>query len=449
MAIPITEFADVSISVSPTGESAGNFGILGFLTNELGVVGPAERARAYTGLSSVTDDWATSTEVYKAAAAFYGQTPTPTDFVAMMAFEAAQPATLTGGGHDLVEELKTINAGNLNITFTGTEVLVPDLDLSGVTGVGQAALDAMAIVIQDAITAANSATQICTVIHTGYQFEISNFLDTGSSSVVSFAEGENGAGTSDAAEALGLNSSLARKSDGIDVETPVQALANVVGAGIDFTGLVTHRKYRDVTGAGTGENTEDIADWAEGAKKIFCNTTNNLSTLDLGTTSDISSVLQGKSGVRFALTIFSKSPKQYPSASVFGRAASVNFSAIGSTITLNLKSMPTITAEDLTPGEFQTLRAKNCSAVVRIGKTTNAYTDSRMAGGSWLDTTHGLLWLEDRIEVDLFNLLRVNNNKIPFTQEGINTAVATVERSLSAASAAAVVLLHGYRVQNN
>ena len=432
MTIEITEFADVSIAVSPTGVSGGNFGILGFLTNEEGVVGAAERTRAYTSLSSVTDDWATSTEVYKAAAAFYGQTPTPKDFVALMCFETDQAATLTGGGHKAKEDLTLITAGNFNITVNGTAIAVDDLNLSGVPGTGQTYLDAVAQAVEDALTAANGATKICTVSHTGKQFQIVSDT-TGIASTLVFAEGETGAGSQDAAEALGLTSSIARiLAAGSLAETPVQALA-LNRDSSKFVGLVTHRKYRDVAGGADGTNTADIADWAEGAKAIFCNTTNNLATLDAGTTSDIASVMKNKSGVRFTLTTFSRSPKQYPSASVFGRAASVNFESTSSTITLNLKQMPTIDSEDLTPGEFKVLRSKNASAVVRIGSSVNAYTDSRMAGGSWLDTTHGLLWLENRAETDLFNLLYVNNTKIPFAQVGINTTVAVLERSLKAA----------------
>ena len=83
-----------SISVSPTGVAGGNFGILGFLTNEEGVIGTAERSRAYVGLPSVAVDWAADTEVYKAATAFYAATPTPTDFVVHMCFETDQSAVL-------------------------------------------------------------------------------------------------------------------------------------------------------------------------------------------------------------------------------------------------------------------------------------------------------------------------------------------------------------------
>jgi len=95
--------------------------------------------------------------------------------------------------------------------------------------------------------------------------------------------------------------------------------------------------------------------------------------------------------------------------------------------------VPGVSAEDLTPAEFAVLRGKNASAVVQIGRSVNAYTDSRMASGSWLDTTHGLMWLENRCEVDLFNLLYQSTTKIPFTQTGINITVATLDRSLQAA----------------
>jgi len=193
-----------------------------------------------------------------------------------------------------------------------------------------------------------------------------------------------------------------------------------------------NKKWRDVNTGGTGETTLEIATWAEAAKKIFCNTSNDLSVLNSALSSDIASLCKAAS-LRFTLTTFSKNPSEYPSASVFGRAASVNFSAIGTTITLNLKQMPGVSAEDLTPAEFATLRSKYASAVVVIGKSVNAYTDSRMASGSWLDTTHGLLWLENRCETDLFNLLYVQNTKIPFTQVGINTCVGVLERSLQAA----------------
>jgi len=424
MAIEITEFADVSNSVSPVGVSGGNFGILGFLTNDEDAattpIAPAERARSYTSLASVGDDWAITSEVYKAATAFYGQTPTPRDFTVLMTYKNAQPASLTGGNSDTLEEL--INAswsgsGVLNIIVDGEAAAISDLDLSSATSL----TDAASIVQADLIAAGATGAL---VTHNGYSFVV-----TGTTTGVT---GAIDAATGDAAESLGLLAYQAKVSDGISAETPVAGLAACLTAGIDWVGTVTHKDYRDQTGQAVGENTLEIAQWCEGAKRIFCNTSNDLSTLSSAVSTDVASQLKAAT-LRFSLTTFSKNPSQYPSASVFGRAASVNFSAIGTTITLNLKQMPGVTAEDLTPGEFAVLRSKYASAVVVIGTSVNAYTDSRMASGSWLDTTHGLMWLENRCEVDLFNLLYTTNTKIPFTQVGINTTAGVLERSLDAA----------------
>ena len=428
MAIEITEFANVSISVSPAGVAGGNFGILGFLTNEEGVIGSAERSRAYAGIAGVGDDWATSTEVYKAATAFYAATPTPTDFVVHMCFETDQPAVLTGGGHQTFEELVLISEGVLTITTDTGSTVLTNVDFSAVsTAEG---LDGIATSLETQINAVTTGSVV--VSHNGYSFVVES-TTTGTASTITFADGENEVGLVNAAEALGLEQHQGKlAATGIASETPVQALANVVSNGTDFTGLVTHKKYRDVSGGDAGTNTIDVANWAEANKKIFCNTSNNLSALSAVITSDIFSQCMANT-LRFTLGTFSKAKAQYPSAAVFGRAASVNFSGIGTTLTLNLKQIPTITAEDLTPGEFAVLRSKRASAVVKIGKTVNAYSDSRMASGSWLDTTHGLLWLENRCEVDMFNLLYQSATKVPYTQSGLNTAKGTLERSLKAA----------------
>lgn len=422
MAIEITEFADVSISVSPVGVLSGNFGILGFLAvaTDLAVVGKeithAERYRAYQGLASVGDDWQATSEVYKAATAFYGQTPQPKDFTVLMAYEAAQAAILVGGGSDTVVELQAITAGTLDITIDGVLEEAVALDFSG-----DADYDAVAATVEAALLVAGSSA---TCTHNGLQFLVTS-ATTGITSLISFATGT-------AADALGLMQHQGAIADGIAAETPVDALAANLTAGVSWVGTVTDKKFRDVLSGAAGTTTLEVASWCEGAKKIFCNTTNDLTVLSSVITSDIASVLKSAT-LRYSLTTFSKNQSLYPSASVFGRAASVNFESIGSTITLNLKQMPGVTAEDLTPGEFAILKSKYASAVVKIGKTVNAYTDSRMASGSWLDTTHGLLWLEDRCETDLFNLLYVNSTKIPYTQEGINIVIGRLEKSLEAA----------------
>jgi len=345
----------------------------------------------------------------KAATSFYAQTPTPTDFVVLMSYDTVQAATLVGGSHDTLEELVSINgSGVLTLEIDGVPISDTAVDLSGAT-----TLDLIANVVEASLVA-DLPGSTCT--YGAYGFTITS-PTAGVASTITFAAG-------DVAEALGFASYQAAISNGIDAETAVDSLTAVTVKGIDYVGLVTHKAMRT--------NTLEIATFAEADKRIFCNTTNATATLNSAITTDVASQLMSAS-LRYSLTTFCSNYNLYPSASIFGRAASVNFSAIGSTITLNLKTAPGITAENLTPAEFAVLRSKNASAVVQIGKTVNAYTDSRMASGSWLDTTHGLMWLENRCEVDLFNLLYQSSTKIPFTQTGINITVAVLDRSLQAA----------------
>jgi hypothetical protein len=411
MTIEITEFANVSISVSPVGVASGNFGILGFLTKDTDSfktgrqLTTVERHRSYTSLASVGEDWNTSSAVFVAATAFYGQTPTPNDFTVMVAFSSAAAGSLLGGGHDSLVDLQGITAGELDIIVDGAPVAITALDFSSATS------------YEDVATVLSAAVTGGSCYYNGSSFVVLSG-STGTASSVTFASGTT-------AVSLGLTNEQGAVSAGVDAETPVAALAASIEAGAEIVGLVTHKDYRDVLSGATGETTLEIAKWAAASKYIFCNTSNNSGVLSAAIASDIISVLKNNT-VSGCLSTYSSKPSQYPSAAVFGRAASVNFSAVNSTITLNLKQLSGVAAENLTPTQFKSLRDKFGSAVVQIGKTVNAFTDSRLANGSWLDSAHGLLWLENRCEVDMFNLMYQSPTKVPFTQAGINTVTSTL-----------------------
>jgi len=416
MAIEITEFADVSISVSPVGVSGGNFGILGFLglssDDAINPISPTERARAYTSLKTVSEDWNANSEVFKAAQAFYGQTPTPTDFVAIMSYDTAQQAVLKGGLHLPLEEIIVAPNMEFNVTLDGGTVSAVEVDLSSAS-----TLDDVASTINALVDSASTGS---TCTYENGVFVIKS-VTTGATSSVSFATG-------DVAEVLGLDQSKARSSVGVDIETPTESLAAAVDKGIDFVGLVTDKSMRDDK---AGSTVVEIAQAATGFKKIFCNTTNDITTLT-SSENNVAAKLKAITS-NFVMTTFSNSPNEYPSAAAFGRVASVNFNGFNTTMTLNLKQLAGVTAEDLTPSELGHLRSKFANAVVKIGKSVNAFTDSRMSSGTWLDTTHGVLWLENRCETDLFNTLYLSPDKIPFNQTGINIVEAALDRALQAA----------------
>ena len=160
MAIEITEFADVSISVSPTGVSEGNFGILGFLAVDAAGqakagkdVPSAERTRSYTSLESVALDWEATSEVYLAASAFYGQTPTPRDFVVLMNYVDDTAAQVVGGTHAVLADIVAVGAtAAIAMDVDGTTIDTT-VDVSGA-----ASLAAIAALVETALATGEAGT---------------------------------------------------------------------------------------------------------------------------------------------------------------------------------------------------------------------------------------------------------------------------------------------------
>lgn len=201
--------------------------------------------------------------------------------------------------------------------------------------------------------------------------------------------------------------------------------------GARFIALVLPSSDRDFLNAGHRWSRFVVAEWCEANKVIFMHVTENPESLlpDTSTSTDMASLCK-KAGFRYTMLIYSSQTGEHANCAAFGRAANVNFEGIGSTITLNLKNIRNITPEDISISQLRNLKDKNCSAVVEIGKGDAALTDSKVSSGSWLDTTHGLMWLENKIEVDMFNFMYVNSDKIPYTQAGINMTKAVLQKSL-------------------
>lgn len=421
MSIEITEFADAAISISPVGVNLGNFGILAFLTDEIGIP-TTERARAYSSMKEIADDWQPSSEVFKAATAFYSQAPTPKDFTVISMYKSDPiPTRLVGGEHVGLSELRKARATNYQMTIVVNGETAKSISVDFFRTV-PLSIDEVVSKISLAFSNANIDVN-CEI--EGGKF-ILKTVAVGASATIAFPSGT-------LADDLGLTAAKEAKIyPGSTNETAVYALTQAKDNGFDYVGLDIIKTLRDKETGPSGTQTLDIAEWCESSRVIFMNCTNQAQTLNRVNTTDTASKLRNKN-LNFSMTTYSSNIDQYPGSSAFGRAASVDFNNINSTITLNLKSMPGISAEKLSSTQLGALRAKNCNVVVEIGDRAVAFTDSRMANGSWFDSTHGLLWLEDRIEKDMFNLIYREPRKIPYSQLGINITKETLERSLIAA----------------
>lgn len=170
---------------------------------------------------------------------------------------------------------------------------------------------------------------------------------------------------------------------------------------------------------------------ASGVSRIFGVTSSDAGIIDGNSTSDIAALL--KEG-KFARTFIQYSTKNpYAAVSAFGRAFTVNFNGSNTTITLKFKQEPTVPYETLTIGQAAAIDAKKANVYVYYANDTAILQQGVMSNGDFFDERHGLDWLQNYVQTNLFNLLYTSTTKIPQTDAGVTCLISNVEQSMDQA----------------
>jgi hypothetical protein len=415
MSLPLSDIVKVDISVSPTLAPLAGFGELLFLSNESATtqaISLAERVRNFGSLAEVQEVLSGSVEVVAAATAFFAQSPQPDSFsVCSMAVQDTK-GMLTSGFLD-ISDIKSNGKASMKFNIrvdSDIEDKEITVDLSNKDSISD-----VAAAVNTGLSAAYDSNEP-TCYASGNRVIIEGNT-TGTSGKVAFATKGT---TDDCSRLLKLTAADgALSAAGSATETGVQALAAALDSRPSFVAVVCDKSMRDKGGITTGNNVVDIADWCEASKKIFMNTTNDLGVMDsVAAPNTVAAALKAKA-LRYTITTFGIDPDQYPSASLFARIATVNYEGTNTTITLKFKKLPTITALDLTASQKAAMDSIYVGGFMNFGGQI-MYAESRMADGGWLDAVHGLMWLEDKIQKNVFNLLYGSTTKIPYTDTGIN-----------------------------
>ncbi|GAB2938253.1 DUF3383 family protein [Hafnia psychrotolerans] len=165
--------------------------------------------------------------------------------------------------------------------------------------------------------------------------------------------------------------------------------------------------------------------------RILAVTTQEPETLVAATTTDLASKLKSGSYSR-TFCQYSSSSK-YAALSAFGRAFTVNFNGNNTTITLKFKQEPTVTYETLTTAQAAALDAKDANVFVYYSNDTAIIQQGVMSNGDFFDERHGLDWLQNYVQTNLFNLLYTSTTKIPQTEAGVTRLLTNVEQSMDQA----------------
>ncbi|HHT0057567.1 TPA: DUF3383 family protein [Raoultella planticola] len=170
---------------------------------------------------------------------------------------------------------------------------------------------------------------------------------------------------------------------------------------------------------------------ASSLSRILAVTTDDVNVLVAGNTDNIGYKLKA-AGYGRTFWQYSSSSK-YAAISAFGRAFTVNFTGNNTTITLKFKTEPGVTYETLTTTQAAAIDSINGNVYVYCANDTAIIQQGVMANGDFFDERHGLDWLQNYVQTNLYNLLYTSTTKIPQTDAGVTRLMTNVEASLDQA----------------
>ncbi len=200
------------------------------------------------------------------------------------------------------------------------------------------------------------------------------------------------------------------------------------------TDLAAVRAYdEDWYGLALDSNSEAeinaAAAWAETQRILMFVTTQDTGAKQAGTITDIASDLRAAGYHRTAVMYHDKPASQYAGAAWAGRGLP---KAPGS-FTWAHKSLAGVDKSILNDTERAALKGKNCNFYIDI-KGIGFTLEGKAASGRFLDITHGMDWFEVRLQERIIALF-ANNDKVPYTDDGLILIGAQIEGQILAAGA--------------
>lgn len=414
MTIAVNKVVNVNILTTPTFPKRAGFGLL-LIVGSSAKLPLGNRIRFYSDMTGVAADFAIGDEEYKAAQIFFSQSPAPAQIAIGRRFTAAAPGELIGGSNAVsnIATWNAITAGSIRFIVDGVTRNLSTMNFSTDTTMAQVAAR-----IQAALIAAGSTG--ATVTWTGSRFIVRSGT-TGVTSTVAYAAA-TGSGTD-----ISVTSGLDVTSGGI-VSTGI-ALESI-SAALDALQVFDPTWYGlTLTSEATQQNILDAAAWCEARVKLFGYSTAQSGALDSTSTTDLPFLLKQLSYRRTFGVWDDNDP--YAVVSAFARLFVVNFNEQNSTITLKFKVLPGVSINNtITETQRLALNGKNVNYYTYFG-LSGMLAEGVTASGVFVDEVHGLDWLQNAIETNVFGYLYTTITKVPQTDKGVARIVAQVTKAMN------------------
>jgi len=416
--LSVSRVVDVQVSFAPQAAVATRFDTL-LIMGDSPVIDSGEAIREYNRISDVAADYGTTAPEFLAAELFFSQIPTPSILYIGTWARTATKGRLTGGPLPPLEQLisnwTAVALGAFDVMLDGATT---PLHVSGLTFTGATNLNGVASTIQ---TALQLVAPAATFQWNGQAFYLTSGT-TGITSSVSFLTAP-GTGT-DISGMLHMTAALAeRSSTGLAPETPVGALARVDGRGWYAATFASSVPLTDAQHLACSGYLEAATD-----PHLYGITTAEATVLDPASSVDIASQAMLADYMRTVVQYSITNP--YAICSFFGRALTVNFEGVNTTITMKFKVEPGVSAELLTGSQASTVAAKRCNVYVQYNNGTSINQEGMMSGRAYFDEMHGLDWLSNRVQNDVWNML-YTSPKVPQTNPGVHKLVNAADGGLA------------------
>lgn len=370
----LTDIISVQISRETQAVSRAAFNIPLFIDEHTAF---HERARTYTSITAVGEDFGSSSKVYEAALRFFGQELVPSTIVI--------GRKQVNGVDGLINTVS--NSTAYSVTVNGTKVEV--------TSDGTAT----AVEIVAALKTAFTAAAITGV----------NFTDNLDGTFDVDVATPGAAWSVKASSNITLNNKAS-------VETWPDAITAVEAANSEWIGLtISSHTKADVLA---------VAEAIEAREKIF-GTSSSAADIKTNTAGNLAAELKALGYQKTFVMWKSDADANYPECALMA----YQLQPLPGSNTWVYKTLTGTVTDKLTGTETTNLKANNVITYENIGGVA-ATTGGKMAGGEFIDVMVGVLWLTARLRERIWFRM-VNTQKIPYTNAGIAIIEAEVRAQLS------------------
>uniref|UniRef100_A0AAU6VXU9 Tail sheath protein n=2 Tax=unclassified bacterial viruses TaxID=12333 RepID=A0AAU6VXU9_9VIRU len=366
----LTDIIEINISRETAAVAQTNFNVPLFVSAHTRF---PERARTYSSLLAVAEDFSPTDTAYIAAQKLFGQVLTPAQVVI---------------GRRLVPS-STVNISNVAAgTYTLT---INDIPFSFVA------------------TGSDTAIIIAAGLKTAYQVTpIANVTVT-----------DNLDGSLTVASTVGY--SLAVTTNMTQANSPsIEAW----GTTISEITLVNNTWYALMIESHLDADIINVAAQIEAMKKVFA-TSSQSSDVKTTSTTDVFSQLEALGYQRTFGLYSATADTQYPECAWVG----YQLQEQPGSNTWAYKALSGVTVSTLSETESQNIQNKSASTYENVGGL-NSTIGAKMFGGEWIDVIIFVDWLEQRMKERLWSRM-VNSKKIPYTAAGAAIIEAEIRAQLN------------------